>query len=85
MAGRSTHRRDRCRLQPSAFGTIIDSHLTTLIAAIALFCARLRARSAASPSRSSIGIVTTLFTAYLVTRLIVSIWVRRARPKDVPL
>jgi preprotein translocase subunit SecD len=33
----------------------------------------------------SIGIISTLFTAYLVTRLIVSVWVRMARPKAVPL
>ena len=33
----------------------------------------------------AIGIVSTLFTAYLVTRLIVSVWVQRFRPKTVPL
>src|SRR6478609_5263884 len=61
-----------------AFATIIDSHLTALIAAIALFWV------GSGPIRGfavtlSIGIVSTLFTAYLVTRLIVSIWVRIAR------
>jgi protein-export membrane protein SecD len=67
-----------------AYATIIDSHLTALIAAIALFWV------GSGPIRGfaitlSIGIVSTLFTAYLVTRLIVSIWVRVARPKEVPL
>jgi preprotein translocase subunit SecD/SecD/SecF fusion protein len=67
-----------------AYATIIDSHLTALIAAIALFWV------GSGPIRGfavtlSIGIVSTLFTAYLVTRLIVSIWVRIARPKEVPL
>jgi len=67
-----------------AYATIIDSHLTALIAAIALFWV------GTGPIRGfavtlSIGIVSTLFTAYLVTRLIVSIWVRVARPKEVPL
>ena len=67
-----------------AFGTIIDSHLTALIAAIALFWV------GSGPIRGfavtlSIGIVSTLFTAYLVTRLIVATWVRVARPKVVPL
>ena len=57
--------------------TIVDSHLTALIAAIVLFCL------GSGPIRGfavtlSIGIVSTLFTAYLVTRLIVSIWVRAA-------
>ena len=67
-----------------AFATIIDSHLTALIAAIALF------EIGSGPIRGfavtlAIGIVSTLFTAYLVTRLIVSAWVRWARPKTVPL
>jgi protein-export membrane protein SecD len=67
-----------------AFGTIIDSHLTALIAALALFWL------GSGPIRGfavtlAIGIVSTLFTAYLVTRLIVSVWVRTARPKAVPL
>jgi preprotein translocase subunit SecD/SecD/SecF fusion protein len=67
-----------------AFATIIDSHLTALIAAIALFWL------GSGPIRGfavtlAIGIISTLFTAYLVTRLIVSIWVRVARPKVVPL
>jgi preprotein translocase subunit SecD len=33
----------------------------------------------------SIGIVTTVFTAYTLTRLIIAYWVRVARPKEVPL
>jgi preprotein translocase subunit SecD/SecD/SecF fusion protein len=67
-----------------AFATIIDSHLTALIAAIALFWL------GSGPIRGfavtlAIGIICTLFTSYLVTRLIVSVWVRLARPKVVPL
>jgi protein-export membrane protein SecD len=67
-----------------AFATIIDSHLTALIAAIALF------ELGTGPIRGfavtlAIGIISTLFTAYLVTRLIVSYWVKWARPKRVPL
>ena len=67
-----------------AFATIIDSHLTALIAAIALF------ELGSGPIRGfavtlAIGIISTLFTAYLVTRLIVSFWFRVARPKVVPL
>jgi preprotein translocase subunit SecD len=67
-----------------AFATIIDSHLTALIAAIALFAL------GSGPIRGfavafAIGIISTLFTAYLMTRLIVATWVRYARPKTVPL
>ena len=67
-----------------AFATIIDSHLTALIAAIALFWL------GSGPVRGfavtmAIGIVSTLFTSYLVTRLIVASWARYARPKTIPL
>jgi preprotein translocase subunit SecD len=67
-----------------ALATIIDSHLTALIAAIALFAL------GSGPIRGfavafAIGIVCTLFTSYLLTRLIVATWVRQTRPKTVPL
>ena len=67
-----------------AFATIIDSHLTALIAAIALFWL------GSGPIRGfavtmALGIICTLFTAYLVTRLIVAWWFHWARPKTVPL
>jgi preprotein translocase subunit SecD len=32
-----------------------------------------------------IGIITTVFTAFTVTRLIVSWWVRWRRPQHVPI
>jgi protein-export membrane protein SecD len=67
-----------------ALATIVDSHLTALVAAIALFAL------GSGPIRGfavafAIGIASTLFTSYLLTRLIVSTWVRRTRPKVVPL
>jgi SecD/SecF fusion protein len=66
-----------------AFGTIIDANLTTLIAAIILFY------MGSGPVRGfaitlSIGIVTTVFTAYTVSRLMIAIWIRRTRPKALP-
>lgn len=66
-----------------AFGTIIDANLTTLIAAIILFY------MGSGPVRGfavtlSIGIITTVFTAYTVSRLMISIWLRRTRPKTLP-
>ena len=33
----------------------------------------------------SIGILTTVFTAFPLTKLIVSWWVKATRPKEVPL
>lgn len=67
-----------------AWATIVDSNLTTLIAAIAMFLL------GSGPIRGfavtlAIGIITTLFTAYLLTRLIVATWVRVARPKALPI
>jgi protein-export membrane protein SecD len=67
-----------------AFGTIVDSNLTTLIAAIAMFSL------GSGPIRGfavtlAIGIITTLFTAYLLTRLMVAVWVSRTRPKLLPI
>ncbi len=67
-----------------ALGTIVDANVTTLIAAIALFAL------GSGPIRGfavtlAIGIMTTMFTAFLLTRLIVATWVRQRRPKVVPL
>jgi preprotein translocase subunit SecD len=33
----------------------------------------------------AIGIITTLFTAYLLTRMMVAFWVARTRPKLLPI
>jgi protein-export membrane protein SecD len=68
----------------AALATIIDANLTTLIAAVVLFGV------GSGPVRGfaitlSVGIITTVFTAFTMTRLIVAWWVRYARPKEVPL
>ncbi len=65
-----------------AFTTIIDSNLTTLIAAILLFA------MGAGPVRGfavtlSIGILASMFTAIMVTRLMIVTWLMRARPKTL--
>ena len=67
-----------------ALATILDSNITTFIAAAVLFFI------GTGPVRGfavtlGIGIITTLFTAFTVTRLIVAAWVRYARPKTVPI
>ena len=79
--GRSTISAIESGFTAGALATIIDSHLTALIAAIALFAL------GSGPIRGfavafAIGIISTLFTAYLLTRLIVAIWVRQTRPED---
>ncbi|MDA4846657.1 protein translocase subunit SecDF [Hoeflea poritis] len=66
-----------------AFGTILDANITTLIAAVILFYL------GSGPVRGfavtlAIGIVTTVFTAFTVTRWMIAEWVRRRRPKQLP-
>ena len=67
-----------------ALATIVDANLTTLIAAVVLFL------FGVGPVRGfaltlAIGIFTTVFTAFTVTRLIVSTWVRWSRPAGIPI
>jgi preprotein translocase subunit SecD len=67
-----------------ALATILDSNITTFIAAAVLFFI------GTGPVRGfavtlGIGIITTLFTAFTLTRLIVATWVRARRPKTVPI
>ncbi len=62
----------------------IDSNITTFIAAAVLFYI------GTGPVRGfavtlGIGIITTVFTAFTLTRLIVAMWVRWWRPKTVPI
>jgi SecD/SecF fusion protein len=66
-----------------AFGTIIDANLTTLIAAVVLFYL------GSGPVRGfavtlAVGIVTTVFTAFTFTSWLFAVWVRRAKPKQLP-
>ena len=67
-----------------ALTTIIDSNLTTLIAAILLYT------FGAGPIKGfavtlSVGIVTSMFTAIMVTRFFVVTWYMRKRPKALPI
>ena len=62
-----------------AFGTIMDANITTLIAAALLFA------FGSGPVQGfavtlAFGIVSSMFTAIWVTRILVSIWLRRTRP-----
>ena len=67
-----------------ALKTIIDANLTTLIAAALLFW------FGSGPVKGfavtlAIGIMTSMFTAIWVTRLMVVFWVRRRRPQLLPI
>jgi preprotein translocase subunit SecD len=67
-----------------AMTTIIDSNLTTLIATLLLYA------FGSGPVRGfavtlAIGIVTSMFTAIMLTRLFVVTWLRKTRPTELPL
>jgi preprotein translocase subunit SecD/SecD/SecF fusion protein len=67
-----------------AYGTIIDSNVTTLLAHITLFI------FGSPPVRGfavtiCVGIVTTLFTATVLVRLITSRWYISRRPSTLPV
>ncbi|MFJ7354347.1 protein translocase subunit SecD [Phyllobacterium sp. NPDC097923] len=66
-----------------AQATIVDANVTTLIAALVLFIL------GTGPVHGfavtvTIGIVTTLFTTFTLTRWMVSAWVQWSKPKEVP-
>ena len=67
-----------------ALSTVVDANVTTLIAAFVLFGV------GSGPVRGfavtlAVGIGTTMFTAFTLTRLIVATWVKRYRPKEINL
>jgi protein-export membrane protein SecD len=64
--------------------TIMDANLTTILAALILF------QFGAGPVRGfawtlSIGTATSVFTAVLVTQILLAWWFRTARPKSLPI
>ncbi len=66
-----------------ALSTIVDANLTTLIAAVILFYL------GTGPVRGfavtlAIGIVTTVFTAFTLTRWMAGFWYKRTRAKELP-
>jgi len=67
-----------------AWGTIIDSHLTQLIAAIVLYFL------GSGPVQGfavtlALGILTSLFTAYTLTLYFVALWFKARRPKTLKI
>ncbi len=67
-----------------AMTTILDSNLTTLFAAILLFA------FGSGPVKGfavtlAIGLVTSMFTAIMLTRGLVILWLRRRRPQELPI
>jgi SecD/SecF fusion protein len=68
----------------NAMSAILDSNVTTFIAAVVLFFL------GSGPVQGfavtlAIGIITTLFTAYFITMMIVTAWYRWRRPKKLKI
>ncbi|MFZ5609876.1 MAG: protein translocase subunit SecD [Pseudomonadota bacterium] len=67
-----------------AMSTIMDANITTLIAAALMF------QFGSGPVKGfavtlTLGIVTSVFSAIMITRMIITLWLRRARPAKLPL
>ena len=67
-----------------AFKTIIDANITTLIAAIMLF------GLGSGPVKGfavtlSIGILTSMFTAIMFTRILIILWLKKTKPERINL
>mgnify|MGYP001263752651 FL=1 len=67
-----------------AISTIVDANLTTLFAALFLYI------FGSGPIKGfavtlSIGIATSLFTAVMVTRMLIILWLERRRPRELVL
>lgn len=67
-----------------AFSTIMDANITTFIAAAVLYML------GSGPVQGfavtlAVGILTSMFTAILLTRLIVTTWLTRSRPAKLPI
>ena len=66
-----------------ALATIVDANVTSFIAAAVLFYL------GSGPVKGfavtfALGIATTVFTAFTFTRWVVSAWLRRSKPKELP-
>lgn len=67
-----------------AFGTILDSNITTLLVGILLFS------FGSGPVKGfavtlSIGILCSMFTAIMFSRMVVILWIKKSRPKTINL
>lgn len=67
-----------------ALTTILDANITTFIAAAILF------QLGSGPVKGfavtlAVGIITSVFTAFIVTRLMVALWFRSRRPAEIVL
>lgn len=68
----------------SAFGTITDSNITTLIAAFLLYVFGVGAVKGFAVTLT-IGIIASMYTALVTTKLMIDIWLKYYNPKNLGL
>lgn len=68
----------------AAFGTIMDSNITSLIAAALLYYFGTGAVKGFAVTLS-LGILTSMFTAILVTRMLIAAWIGTMHPRRIPI
>jgi preprotein translocase subunit SecD len=67
-----------------AYGTIIDSNITTLLAAGLLYYFGSGSVKGFAVTLT-IGILSTIFASVMFVRMLIIFWIRRTRPKRVPI
>lgn len=67
-----------------AFGTIFDSNVTTLIAAALLYMYGSGSVRGFAVTLT-LGILSTMFASVMFTRMLIIFWIRRTKPKRVPI
>lgn len=68
----------------SAFGTILDSNITTLIAAFLLYSFGVGTIKGFAVTLT-IGIIASMYTALVVTKLLIDLWLNYYKPKSLGL
>ena len=68
----------------SAFGTIMDSNITTLMAASVLFLFGTGTIKGFAVTLS-LGILSSMFTAIMLTRMQVVLWLKKRKPSVIPI
>ncbi|MBY0355274.1 MAG: protein translocase subunit SecD [Rickettsiales bacterium] len=68
----------------AAFATIMDSNITTLIAAALLFSFGTGSIKGFAVTLT-VGILSSMFSAIMVTRMLIALWIHTMRPRSIPL
>jgi len=68
----------------SAFSTILDSNVTTLIAAFLLYIFGVGAIKGFAVTLT-IGIISSMFSAVIITKMFIDVWVKYQKPKNLGL